>query len=318
VLNFPIADSLPFGDLLEEKELKIADSVPISNAYIESQYIGRTLRHHIAIKQDMFRDTSVKDKHVFLASAEKEFKQFCQMYPNSNVHWLERDQSGKLLWQQSQGSLATLRRYIDTESSHTYTADDLEELLQQAQDQRVMLISDTAGMGKSTVLTHLSKQIKQKFQAKWLGRIDLNYHTDALQTLKTENIDKEKAIEFVSVKLLKLKSGLEIELFQQCCEQKKKVRRVIMLNSFDEISRFYEKTLIHLLQALRQITVEQLWDTTRPHLREDLEDKLQQLAYTLEPFSEENQVEFLTKFWRLKDSFTEPEGKEGEVEKGKV
>jgi hypothetical protein len=31
-----------------------------------------------------------------------------------------------------------------------------------------------------------------------------------------------------------------------------------------------------------------------------LEDKLQQLSYTLEPFSEENQVEFLTKFWRLK------------------
>ena len=49
-----------------------------------------------------------------------------------------------------------------------------------------------------------------------------------------------------------------------------------------------------------------------------MEDKLQQLAYTLEPFSEENQVEFLTKFWRLKDSFTEPEGKEGEVEKGKL
>jgi len=77
----PIADSLPLGDLLEEKELKIADSVPISNAYIESQYIGRTLRHHIAIKQDMFRDTSVKDKHVFLASAEKEFNNSVKSIP---------------------------------------------------------------------------------------------------------------------------------------------------------------------------------------------------------------------------------------------
>ena len=160
-----------------------------------------------------------------------------------------------------------MRRYIDTEISHTYTADDLEELLEQAQDQRVMLISDTAGMGKSTVLTHLSKQIKQKFQAKWVVRIDLNDHTYALQTLKNENIDKQKAIEFVSEKLLKLKYGLEIELFRQCCEQKQKVRRVIMLDGFDEVSPFYEKTLIHLLQDLRQMTVEQLWVTTRPLLR---------------------------------------------------
>jgi hypothetical protein len=53
------------------------------------------------------------------------------------------------------------------------------------------------------------------------------------------------------------------------------------------------------------MAVEQLWVTTRPHLREELEDKLQQLSYTIETFSEENQVEFLTKFWCLKDWFTE-------------
>jgi Ni2+-binding GTPase involved in maturation of urease and hydrogenase len=57
-----------------------------------------------------------------------------------------------------------------------------------------MFISDTAGMGKSTLLTHLSKQIKQKFQNKWEVRIDLNDHTDALKALKEEEIDKEKAI----------------------------------------------------------------------------------------------------------------------------
>jgi len=77
-----------------------------------------------------------------------------------------------------------------------------------------MLRSDTAGMGKSTVLTHLSKQIKQKFPAKWVVRIDLNDHTDALRALKEEQIDKERAIYFVSEKLLKLKPGLEVELFK--------------------------------------------------------------------------------------------------------
>jgi ATP/maltotriose-dependent transcriptional regulator MalT len=62
--------------------------------------------------------------------------------------------------EQSQRSLHKLGIYIDSDSSHIYTADDLDNLLEQAQHQRVMLISDTAGMGKSTVLTHLSKEIK--------------------------------------------------------------------------------------------------------------------------------------------------------------
>jgi adenylylsulfate kinase-like enzyme len=82
---------------------------------------------------------------------------------------------------------------------------DLDKLLEQAQHQRVMLISDIAGMGKSTVMTHLSKKIKQKFPNNWVLRIDLNRHTDELTILKGGKIDKEKAIEFVSKKLLKLK-----------------------------------------------------------------------------------------------------------------
>jgi hypothetical protein len=171
-------------------------------------------------------------------------------------------------------------------------------------------------MGKSTLLTHLSKQIKEKFPTKWLVRIDLNDRTDALKTLEEEQIDKEKAIEFVSEKVLKLKPGLEMELFKQCCEEKQRVGVVIMMDGFDEISPFYKDAVINLLQALRQTEVEQLWVTTRPHLGEELEDKLQQLSYTLEPISEENQIDFLTKFWALKTWFTEGENKlEEEVKK---
>jgi len=49
-----------------------------------------------------------------------------------------------------------------------------------------------------------------------------------------------------------------------------------------------------------------------------LEDKLQQLSYTLEPFSEDNQVKFLTKFWSLKDWFTEMNSKEKEESNKKL
>lgn len=71
-----------------------------------------------------------------------------------------------------------------------------------------------------------------------------------------------------------------------------------MVDGFDEISPQFKQTVIDMLQVLKQTTsLEQLWVTTRPHLREELEDNLQQLSYTLQPFSEVEQVEFLKKFW---------------------
>jgi hypothetical protein len=136
--------------------------------------------------------------------------------------------------------------------------------------------------------------------------------------MEEEQIHKEKAIEFVSEKMLKHKPGLEVELFKLCCEQKQKVGIIIMLDGFDEISPSYKETVIDLLEALRQTAVEQIWVTTRPHLREELEDKLQELSYTLEPFSEENQIKFLTKFWSLSDWYTEMNNREKEDSKKKI
>jgi len=98
-----------------------------------------------------------------------------------------------------------------------------------------MLISDTSGIGKSTVLTHLAKQIKQKFPTHWVVRIDFKDHKEARNALKQEQIDKKKKTEFVSEKVLKLERALELELFKQCCEKKQKVGVIKMLDGFDKI-----------------------------------------------------------------------------------
>jgi len=169
-----------------------------------------------------------------------------------------------------------------------------------------MLIADTAGMGKTTVLTHLSKQMKQKFPTYWVVRIDLNDHTDVLETQVKQKIG---TVEFLCEKLLKLCCPFEKELFKQCCQGLEEATKVVlMFDGFDEISPNYKETVLDLLQdlnPLKQPWIEQLWVTTRPHLREELEDNLQQLCYTLEPFSEDNQVGFLTKFWHKHSKLVE-------------
>jgi ankyrin repeat protein len=294
-----MTDSFPLADLLQERELRIGEE-PLSSVcsgYNEKYYIDRTIKHNIVIKRGISRDKREGKFADLLVSNEQEFKNLCKQNPKKNVHWLEIEKSGELIWRQSQGNLKTLREYIDTHISHSYAPSDLDNLLQEATCQRLMLIADSAGMGKSTVLTHLSTQIAQKSPAHWLVRIDLNDYTEQLKAQKGKQMDKVTVLEFVSKEVLKLKSHLEKELFKKSFEGNEVNKVVVMVDGFDEISPRYKETVIDMLQVMKQTTLEQLWVTTRPHLREELEDNLQQLSYSLQPFYEVEQVEFLKKFW---------------------
>jgi energy-coupling factor transporter ATP-binding protein EcfA2 len=217
-----ITDSFPLAELLQEKELNIGENrVPSScSGYNKKYYIDRTFNHNIIIRQDISTDRRQYKFFDLLASTELEFKQLCQQNPKENVHWLQKEKSGELIWQQSQGSLKKLREYIDSRKTHSCAPSDLVNLSEQAKHQRVMIIADRAGMGKSTILTHLSEGMKQEFPAHWLVRIDLNDYTVLLEAQKGKQMDKENLLELVSKEVLKLESPLEKELFKKSFKKK--------------------------------------------------------------------------------------------------
>jgi ankyrin repeat protein len=293
----PVTKILPVADLIEEKTLEIGKPVLTSviDGCIKNCYIPRTFNHQVAIKKDIFEKKFSDD---LLATTEQEFRKFCQDKSQKNVHWLLKDKKGRLIWQQSRGSLKALHEYIDTQNPVPYPPENLDEFLEQAHCQKLMLIADKAGMGKTTVLTHLSEKIKQKLPTYWVVRVGLSDHTDVLEDLAKQEMGTN---EFLSEKVLKLHDPFEKELFKRCCQGLEEATKVVlMFDGFDEISPKYKETVLDLLQDLNpqnQHWLDQLWVTTRLHLREDLEDHLQQLCYTLEPFSEESQVGFLKKFW---------------------
>jgi ankyrin repeat protein len=294
-----MTDSFPLSNFLQETEFRIGkEPVPSAGSgYNEKYYIDRTFSQNIIFRSEISSDKREGKFADLVASNEQEFKQLCQQNPKENVHWLEEEKSGELIWQQSQGSLQALRKYTDARKSHSYAPSNLDKLLERAKHQRVMLIADKAGMGKTTVLTHLSKRIQQKFPAHWLVRTDLNDYTELLKAQKGKKKDKGWVLEFLSKEVLKLESYLEKELFKKSFEGNEISKVVVMVDGFDEICPIYKETVFEMLQVLKQTSFEQLWVTTRPHLREELEDNLQQLSYTLQPFSEVEQVEFLKKLW---------------------
>jgi hypothetical protein len=84
-----------------------------------------------------------------------------------------------------------------------------------------MLIADKAGMDKTTVLTHLSKGIKQKLQATCLMRSYLNEYTNLLMTQKGKKMDKGWVLEFVSKDVLNLETHLEKEFLRSASKETK-------------------------------------------------------------------------------------------------
>jgi hypothetical protein len=261
-----MVDEFKFGDLTSDSQKKLLENI--------AKFQGS----EIALNKLMSADSAIIELLPLVSLIEGKELEIDQPLPVSGSY------DENFIFERT-------LNYQCEENPTSYSAENFNKLMQQAQRQKVMIISDTAGMGKTTILTHLAKQVKQNFPCHWVARIDLNDHADAFEAQNKQEIG---AVEFLSQRLLKLNSPLEKELFEQSI---KKGKVVLMLEGFDEICLSSEETVLTLLQALKKTPVKQLWITTRPSLRKTLESNLQQLSYKLEPFSKEDQVEFLTKFW---------------------
>ncbi|XP_065580150.1 uncharacterized protein LOC136040011, partial [Artemia franciscana] len=284
-----IIDINVLADLVRGKDINVGSQLKdlgeTKNYYIDRRF------HQVEINAEIENDTSIQDKLVY---TKESFDLFCETKPNANIHWL-KSKPGKLIWQKSQGSVSQLRKYVKSgESCIDHYSES--EFLDHIKEQKVIIISDTAGMGKTTVLTSLSEKIKDKYPSNWMIRIDLIKHTDQLNILNNQ----VKSTQFNGDQL---DDGLEKKLLENNLRfgSVDGVQVVILIDGFDEIAPDYKDIVINLLAELKKTKLERLLVTTRPNMKTDLESAFSVLAYDLKPFSEHSdQLDFLVRFWKQK------------------
>jgi hypothetical protein len=313
-----IIDLATLSKLVSKEDKIVIGSALSSLGDIENYYIDRSFNHRIKIKEDCFKAEEISDlfaisdvaenvmaqlisgkkirwfgetdpdknepiQFILLQneSAEENFKQLCRDYPWKTIHWLKKSGNG-LIWQQSQGFINQLKNYVEIDDT------DLSEI-----KERVTIIADTPGMGKSTILTYLAAQEKASNPALWVIRINLVDHVNLLDTMNFHNEDQ--VIDFLS-DTEKLKTELEKKLLHHRLSQQDKI--ALLLDGFDEISPTYKGKVIQLLRILKKTPLDKIWITTRPHMQHELEDKLQVFSYVLKPFSPKDQERFLKEFWK--------------------
>jgi ankyrin repeat protein len=259
---------------------------------IKSYYMLRNLRRFIQIDKKLLNN---KADDFIIVQSEKEFNDKCsQNAQMKTVHYFIQDESNQnqLKWQKSNGPISTLKKYLimNKECEESIGEEDIF----QKNNEKVLIISAEPGMGKSLILDHFTQNSSVE---NFFIKIILNSCIDTFSATNfKERLQKKEGnlLEFVLKSLLDRTDEQEISLLKELAKEEK---LILMFDGLDEVND-YKEQVIQLVDALnRDFKLKKILITTRNHLREELEDHFNTFSFNLNNFDDEDQKNFLVKYW---------------------
>jgi ankyrin repeat protein len=308
--------------IIDNKEILIGKPLP-SLGEVQNYYIPRTLLRAVRIRPDFEKGSSsliirnisdASNVHVNKGEIQKKSivvisdssNVFDQLHDNHkynecNIHWLREDKN-VLKWHRTRGEISGLRDSIMTEYHDEMSMSQIRD--------KLVIMSSEPGMGKSTLMTDIANNTKKKYPTAWIIRINLNDCTTDLEAIDGD-IDKFKAVEFL-LRTANIESDFEIAFFKHIIE----IPGCVALNfdGFDEISPHYKQKVLDLILAYHNTKKVCICITTRPHLKQELEDKFGTFAYTLKPLNKGGQESLIKGFWNTKIGHKIPPNKAFRIE----
>ncbi|CAG9807409.1 unnamed protein product [Chironomus riparius] len=158
------------------------------------------------------------------------------------------------------------------------------EMIKQAERDKVLVLSSDTGLGKTTALKHIAVEFKNKFPTKWVSYIDLKIFTNLFKS--DPNADK---VEELLMKILDLnleRNSFEVEVFR---ESFKSGNVVLFWDDFGEISSDY---VLKFLKFIRENSSNIQFVSTDI----SYSDQFDVRTLLLNPFDQNEKQEFLRKF----------------------
>ncbi|XP_055316134.1 uncharacterized protein LOC129575921, partial [Sitodiplosis mosellana] len=227
-----------------------------------------------------------------------------------NAHWLELHQGTSLFWKLSTGDISRITTKEVVPDEHHFC--NVKQF-----GSKVVILANDAGMGKSTVLTSMARKMKElndkeknECEVNCIIRINVNDYANHLSNYDFTENDVDRAIDLVAKMAIpgdatnNIDIKIQRTLFETSLKRHevgsnlKKPKIVLMFDGFDEICPNYESNTSHLIRELKESNVAQIWVTTRAHEQDHLQKEFGSLAYTLNPLTEEDQKNFLDKYWK--------------------
>lgn len=185
----------------------------------------------------------------------------------------------------------------------TSTLFALENFVDEVADDHIVVISDIAGSGKTTVLKIIYEYLSNTKKKHWITIVNLkeleklfsNKEDKRADSNSIEKIpDLDNFTEVMSDQILKL-NDFEKFIFTQKYNEG---LAVILFDGYDEVQNDVTPKLLNLFRSHRKVCKSQIWITTRSHLSEFLEKELTTIAHNLKSFEENEEINYLNECLR--------------------
>lgn len=253
---------------------------------------------------------------IILHSVGQDNAQIFEML-QGDVHWLKFIESKRdFYWMDFKGEI---KGNFFEQIVENYVPDDQDEFIKEnyfcdgeGSKQKVVIIANNAGMGKTLLSINLTRQMNAANNGKWIIRYNFNDFGEDISS--NPNEFNKDAIDFFVNKMAipddKNKNDVDIDIERKllkCClenEDKnlKMPKIVIMLDGFDEACPNHRDAATHLVKQLMDSAATQIYVTTRAHEKNHLERAFSSPAFNLKSWNKDDQTEFVHKFlkWNLK------------------
>jgi len=278
---------------LERESLKITESGCYEGISMEDEMNAQTVLSYM-------KDKRIVDDGRFILDQNLDWNQLIPSIKNFTAAFTE-----KRLWFNPWKPQLPLH-YIDRKyfrkisdkpwfyyniSDTVYDNDKIEE-------ERLVLIVDAPGMGKSCVLTELENDLRQKLKDKQRLILRINLNRVIQKLFDTDPNDFSLA--FFLKKYATFIPPIDKICTNQC------VPVFIFLDGLDEVLPKYKEVMLNIISSLlsdenqhsisaKQFFVKAVVVTTRPHLKDLIEKQFKVSAYCLIPLYFEEQVDFMFK-----------------------
>ncbi|KAI9557827.1 hypothetical protein GHT06_014576 [Daphnia sinensis] len=222
-----------------------------------------------------------------LANRSNYFEENYKISAQGQVQWFFDDEFHKQMWENIQ--------IINDQTPGNIKEDGhLIHFDAQRKEQPVIIICGVAGTGKSTLLSHYYSEIKEKKPDCWVIRLNLVQHCDAILKLNRKRPDLTEFL-IDHLRVVDSQCPFSRSLLNHRLETGDRI--VLMFDGFDEISDECQEIAIQLMRVIQKKKGVQLYVTTRTHMAHHLQYELNQLAYYLENFNENDQIRYLASNW---------------------
>ncbi|KAG5667965.1 hypothetical protein PVAND_015924 [Polypedilum vanderplanki] len=186
------------------------------------------------------------------------------------------------------------------ENKNEWEVKECNEIAKEVRDDKIFLLSDHAGAGKTTTFKHLALELKTYFPDFWISFVDLKVHLKIYENF--EHLDenewtREKILNFIK-EILNLndekekeeQKNLNLFVFHELFEKNK---IILLFDGVDEISPHFKEFIKILIKSIHNLTKIQLWIATRPQYTEELEDFFAINARKLKPSDDAENFDFM-------------------------